>query len=660
MATSHSYVESYTGYTITTSDSGPLSTTHQIDECFLTSTASCSYDLSNYEVSSVKIFLGFHSDGEGTDMLYYPTFIVGTGGLSGSWSQDSSGAYYQSGANMITASTMKNKITGSILVNGSPSLCSSIQDDSLSSSSTGWLGESNSSYFHLGGDTAAKWVFTIPSSSLTSAGKIASNWIGQKLYIGTVVSLYPNEDLDYQYNWSTFPRIILTLKKKTETYTVTYSNNGGWTVPNAQTANVGTNLVLSSTIPTKANDNYTNYTTTIVYNNGSSNGSKSTQSYTQYTFDHWYNGDLTWNPGDTYTRQTSITLYIYYYYGTRWTGFQLPTPTRTGYTFDYWGDSSGNKLETSTGTDGAAGSWYYPRSTHSIYAYWKANTYTISYNANGGSGAPSSQTKTYGVTLTLSDIKPTKSDSTATITTTLNYNGNGTSNGSKSTTKTTSYTFKNWNTNSNGTGTSYNAGASYTANAAATLYAQWTTNNPTYSSFTLPTPTWTGHTFNGWYTASSGGTKIGNGGDSYSPTSSGTIYAQWTTNTYTVSYNANGGSGAPSNQIKTHGITLTLSSTIPSRDGYNFVGWGTSSTSTSPSYQPGSSYTANSAITLYAIWEVANYITTIKYFSSSTATSLITPKVHYYDGSNWIPIVTIHYYNGSSWVEVGDKIPYTE
>lgn len=174
------------------------------------------------------------------------------------------------------------------------------------------------------------------------------------------------------------------------TYTVTYSSNGGWTVPPSQTANIGSNLILSDVIPTKPNDNYVNYTTTLVYNNGSSNGSKSTQSYTQYTFNHWYNGNSTWNPGDTYTGQTNITLYINYYYGTVWTGFQLPTPTRDGYTFDYWGDSSGNKLETSTGTDGAAGSWYYPRSTHSIYAYWKANKYitTVKYFPSSTTTSP--------------------------------------------------------------------------------------------------------------------------------------------------------------------------------------------------------------------------------------------------------------------------------
>ena len=72
--------------------------------------------------------------------------------------------------------------------------------------------------------------------------------------------------------------------------------------------------------------------------------------------------------------------------------------------------------------------------------------------------------------------------------------------------------------------------------------------------------------------------------------------------TYTVSYNANGGSGAPSNQTKQHDITLTLSSVKPTRDGYEFAGWGTSATDTGIKYSAGGQYTGNANITPYAIW----------------------------------------------------------
>ena len=150
-------------------------------------------------------------------------------------------------------------------------------------------------------------------------------------------------------------------------------------------------------------------------------------------------------------------------------------------------------------------------------------SYKITYNANGGNGAPSAQTKWKDQTLTLSSTKPTR----------------------------TGYSFLGWSTSSTATSATYSAGGSYTANAAATLYAVWKAN------------------------------------------------------TYTVKYNANGGTGAPANQTKTYGKTLTLSSTIPTRTNYNFKGWGTSASATTVSYAAGGSYTANAAITLYAIWELA-------------------------------------------------------
>ena len=73
-----------------------------------------------------------------------------------------------------------------------------------------------------------------------------------------------------------------------------------------------------------------------------------------------------------------------------------------------------------------------------------------------------------------------------------------------------------------------------------------------------------------------------------------------TTITYTVSYSANGGSGAPSNQTKTCGTALTLSSTKPTRSGYTFTGW---KATDGTSYAAGASYTANAATTMTAQWK---------------------------------------------------------
>ena len=72
---------------------------------------------------------------------------------------------------------------------------------------------------------------------------------------------------------------------------------------------------------------------------------------------------------------------------------------------------------------------------------------------------------------------------------------------------------------------------------------------------------------------------------------------------YTVTFNANGGVSAPSSQTKIHGETLTLTTAIPTREGYDFLGWATSSSMAMASYAAGGSYTSDADITLYAVWE---------------------------------------------------------
>ena len=118
-------------------------------------------------------------------------------------------------------------------------------------------------------------------------------------------------------------------------------------------------------------------------------------------------------------------------------------------------------------------------------------------------------------------------------------------------------------------------------------------------------PTKTGYTFKGWSASSSATRATWSAGGKYTRNESSTLYAVWQANTYTIKYNANGGSGAPSNQTKTHNKTLILSSTKPTRTNYNFEGWSTSSTATSAKYPAGGSYTDNKAATLYAVWTLA-------------------------------------------------------
>lgn len=232
--------------------------------------------------------------------------------------------------------------------------------------------------------------------------------------------------------------------------------------------------------------------------------------------------------------------------------------------------------------------------------------YTVSYNANGGSGAPSSQSKYYGKTLTLSSTKPTR----------------------------TGHTFKGWATSSSGS-VVYTSGASYTSNASATLYAVWQANTytikynanggtgaptaqtkthgvtltlssikPTRASVNDDDVT-TSYTFKGWSTSSTATTVSYASGAKYTANESITLYAVWTkTSTvtqYDVTYNTNGGSEV-SPQVKTKGVALTLRSTVPTKNGYTFNGWGLSEDDTSVDYAAGASYKTDADIVLYAIW----------------------------------------------------------
>jgi len=76
-----------------------------------------------------------------------------------------------------------------------------------------------------------------------------------------------------------------------------------------------------------------------------------------------------------------------------------------------------------------------------------------------------------------------------------------------------------------------------------------------------------------------------------------------------VSYDANGGSGAPGVQLKWYDQPLTLSSTIPTRDGWTFMGWAESADATEAVYPAGGSYDVNTTTntTLYAVWQPASY-----------------------------------------------------
>ena len=87
------------------------------------------------------------------------------------------------------------------------------------------------------------------------------------------------------------------------------------------------------------------------------------------------------------------------------------------------------------------------------------------------------------------------------------------------------------------------------------------------------------------------------------------IYAY---DSFSITYNPNGGENAPEAQSKKYDEVVTLTASEPVRDGYNFLGWSTDSNATEPEYLPGDTYSENKDITLYAVWEKAVNEYTIK------------------------------------------------
>ena len=266
----------------------------------------------------------------------------------------------------------------------------------------------------------------------------------------------------------------------------------------------------------------------------------------------------------------------------RYFNISSTTPSRPGYTFLGWSTSP----NASSASYQPGDSVYCDAQSYKFYAVWRNDTsyYSVYYDANGGSGAPSRQTKASTHNLTLSSVKPTKSFS-------ITYNANGGYTASSG--KTVSCSFKSWNTAVNGNGTTYYPGGTYSNNADVTLYAQWI--NPTVGA--LPTPTRDGYTFDGWYTGKDSGSKIT---ESSTVSSSLTLYAHWNKITYNLSYNANGGIGAPATQSGS--TSYTISSTIPTRSGYTFLGWSKSSSATTPEYRAGNTIALTGNTTLYAVW----------------------------------------------------------
>lgn len=365
---------------------------------------------------------------------------------------------------------------------------------------------------------------------------------------------------------------------------------------------------------------------------------------TGYKFDGWYNGTTKVTSANPYTFAPTANITL----TAKWSVYNITIPVNvsptgagttspspftgqegstvnitatsaTGYKFAYW-------------TDGVDDTHYANNpqpvvmlSVKTLTAYFTLKSYTVTWNANGGTVSPASTTKTHGSTL---GTLPTPTRAS-----TAEY----------------SYTFAGWFTAASG-GTQISSTTTVTGNV--TYYAHWTATKRSYTATfngnggstpspssitkeyntalgTLPTCTRTGYTFLGWYTASSGGTKISS---TTKITGTVTYYAQWSINSYTLTYNVNGGNAvSPASKSVQYGSAYgTLPTPTKSSDAeytYAFAGWYTSASG-------GTQVTANTTMgagntTIYAHWTATRRSYTINYQTTYGSLNRTSQSVAY-------------------------------
>ena len=275
-------------------------------------------------------------------------------------------------------------------------------------------------------------------------------------------------------------------------------------------------------------------------------------------------------------------------------------PTRTGYQFKGWGTT--NNATVADFTEGTPIDFV---TNKTVYAIWEANTYSVEFKENGGTGTMTDQSFTYDTAGNLKANTFTRAG----------------------------YQFKGWAKASNAVSADYADKASVknlssVANGKVTLHAVWEALDQTINFDVnggdisskpddivkktdqdveidkVKAPTRTGYTFEGWY---NGAAKVT--GTIKMPAGGMTLTAHWKANKYTVEFNANKGTGSMAPQQFTYDADQTLTANSFTRSGYTFVGWATSDTGSSAyvDQQNVKNLTAvnNGKIELFAVWSAS-------------------------------------------------------
>ena len=373
----------------------------------------------------------------------------------------------------------------------------------------------------------------------------------------------------YDFNQTVTGDVTLYAHWSVNSYTLAFDGNGGKASESSRTVQYGSQY---GSLPTATRTGHTFQGWYTAKSGGTKVSPSTTMGAANTTlYAHWsvnaYTLAFDGNGGKA--SESSRKVQYGNQYGT------LPTATRTGYAFQGWytARSGGSQVSSSTTMEAA---------NTTVYAHWTVNTYTVSFDSNGGS-AVASQSVRYGSKAT-QPANPTRAG----------------------------HTFQGWYTARSG-GSKYDFGTAVTGDV--TLYAHWSVNSytltfdgnggkPSEASRTvayggqygsLPTATRTGYAFQGWYTARDGGTKV-------SPSTTmgaadTTLYARWSVNSYTVSFDSDGGSNVPAQKVR-YGSKASRPAD-PTRAGHTFQGWYTSRDGGSK-YDFGTAVTGD--VTLHAHW----------------------------------------------------------
>jgi len=406
--------------------------------------------------------------------------------------------------------------------------------------------------------------------------------------------------------------------QRLHTYILIYDANGGSGAPASPsygpTADTDHTFDISTTIPTRPGYRFLGWSasssaTSAQYTAGSSvkvtSESATLYAVWQRLYTHTLNYDANGGFGAPAAQVYDDTVSSHTF------RVSSAVPVRSNYRFLGWATTS-----SATSAEYTGGDYISVGTSITLYAVWqRIHTVTLSYDANGGFGAPASS----------GPVELSSSYYEFTISTTIPTRFG--------------YTFLGWSTSKTAATASYAGGDKIRLLANTTLYAVWRyyydftlhydanggsgapadqssgPQNASSFSFTVSAtvPTRSNYRFLGWATTSSASSPEYYGGNSLSVTSEGTttLYAVWRMQyRFSLAYNANGGSGAPASQdsgyVSTSSHTFTISTTAPTRSGYSFLGWSTSSTATTPSYYSGGTIEVSADTKLYAVWRANN------------------------------------------------------